>query len=68
MVETQNQLGDMFTFRFFFDIMLNWAYTKGSMIEGYNTEEVIVCCQEYLKDKRGIGLPDSHHKGRLAEK
>jgi hypothetical protein len=38
------------------------------MIEGYNTEEVIVCCQEYLKDKRGIGLPDSHHKGRLAEK
>jgi hypothetical protein len=38
------------------------------MIEGYRTEEVVECCQEYLQVQRGIGNPDSHHKGRLAEK
>ena len=27
----------------------NRAYLEGSMIEGYSTEEVIKCCQEYLK-------------------
>ena len=36
--------------------VLNQAYLEGSMIEGYNTEEVVECCQEYLKDKEGIGL------------
>ena len=36
------------------------------MIEGYSTEEVIECCQEYLKVQKGIGIPDSCHKGRLA--
>jgi hypothetical protein len=38
------------------------------MIEGYSTEEVMECCQEYLKEQRGIGKPDSHHKGRLPRK
>jgi hypothetical protein len=38
------------------------------MIEGYSTEEVIECCQEYLKGKKVIGQPNSHHKGRLARK
>jgi hypothetical protein len=38
------------------------------MIEGYSSEEVIECCQEYLKVQRGIGNPDSCHKGRLAGK
>ena len=38
------------------------------MIEGYSTEEVVECCQEYLKVQKGIGKPDSRHKGRLAEK
>ena len=38
------------------------------MIEGYNTEEVIECCQEYLKVQKGIDKLDSRHKGRLAEK
>ena len=38
------------------------------MIEGYSTEEVIECCQEYLKVYKGIGKPNSHHKGRLAGK
>jgi hypothetical protein len=38
------------------------------MIEGYSSEEVIECCQEYFKVQRGIGNPDSRHKGRLAGK
>jgi hypothetical protein len=38
------------------------------MIEGYNTKEVVECCQEYLKEQRGISKPNSHHKGRLAGK
>jgi hypothetical protein len=38
------------------------------MIEGYTTEKVVECCQEYLKVQSGIGNPDSHHKGRLAGK
>ena len=46
--------------------MHNRAYPEGSMIEGYSTEEVIECCQEYLKVQKGIGKPDSRHKGRLA--
>jgi hypothetical protein len=46
----------------------NRAYPEGSMIEGYNTKEVVKCCQEYLKVQRGIGKPDSRHKGRLARK
>jgi hypothetical protein len=46
----------------------NRAYPKGSMIEGYSTEEVVECCQEYLKVQRGIGNPDSRHKGRPARK
>jgi hypothetical protein len=44
------------------------AYLEGSMIDGYSTEEVIECYQEYLKGQRGIGKLDSHHKGRLAGK
>jgi hypothetical protein len=48
--------------------VLNQAYTEGSMVEGYNTEEFVECCQEYLKDKRGIGLPDLQQKGRLVWK
>jgi hypothetical protein len=38
------------------------------MIEGYSNKEIIECCQEYLKVQRGIGNPDSRHKGRLARK
>ena len=38
------------------------------MIEGYSIEEVIECYQEYLKGQKGIGNPDSRHKGWLAGK
>jgi hypothetical protein len=38
------------------------------MIEGYNSKEVIECCQEWLQVQRGIGNSDSRNKGRLARK
>jgi hypothetical protein len=44
----------------------NRAYPEGSMIEGYSTEDVVECCQEYLKVQKGIGKSDSRHKGKLA--
>lgn len=43
--------------------VLNRAYLKG-----YNTEKVIECYREYLKGKKGIDLPKSHHKGRMPSK
>jgi hypothetical protein len=46
----------------------NRTHPEGSKIEGYNSEEVITCCQEWLKVQRGIGNPDSRHKRRLARK
>jgi hypothetical protein len=37
--------------------ILNGAHPEGSMIEGYNTEEVIESCLGYLKDNMSLGLP-----------
>jgi hypothetical protein len=37
----------------------NRAHPKGSMIEGYTTEEVIECCVDYMKDENPIGVPVS---------
>jgi hypothetical protein len=37
----------------------NRADPKGSMIEGYTTEEVIECCIDYMKDENLIGVPVS---------
>ena len=44
---------------------LNRAHPEGSMIEGYNTEEVIESCLGYLKDTVSLGLPIPHFFGRL---
>jgi hypothetical protein len=53
----------MWTFERFMSILyqyvLNHAYPKGFMIEGYNTEQIIECCLGYLKDKVGIGFARS---------
>ena len=54
-------LHEMWMYKHFMSILnwyvLNRAYSKGSMIEGYSTEEVIECCLGYLNDKISIGLP-----------
>jgi hypothetical protein len=58
---------EMWTYERFMSILnryiLNRAYPKGSMTEGYSTEEIIDCCLGYLKDKIGISLPIPHFLG-----
>ena len=46
----------------------NKAHPEGSMVEGYNTEEVVECYVDYLKDVDAIGLPVLWHEGRLSGK
>jgi hypothetical protein len=43
----------------------NHAHPKGSMIEGYTTEEVIECYTDYIKDGKPIGVRVSRHHDRL---
>jgi hypothetical protein len=43
----------------------NRAHPKGSMIEGYTTEEVLECYNDYMKDGKPIGVPVSQYEGRL---
>jgi hypothetical protein len=43
--------------------ILNRAYPKRSMIQGYSIEDIIECCLGYLKNKVGIGLPVPHFLG-----
>ena len=45
--------------------VLNHAHPEGSMIEGYNTKEVIESCLGYLKDIVSLGLPIPCFLGRL---
>jgi hypothetical protein len=62
-------LHKMWTYEHFMSILnryvQNRAYPDGAMIEGYYTEEIILCCLGYLKDKIGIGLPVPCFLGRL---
>ena len=41
---------------------------EGCIAKGYGTEEVIEFCVDYLPDLNPIGLPVSHHEGRLKGK
>jgi len=54
-------LHEIWTYERFMSILnryvLNRAHPVGSMIEGYNTEEVIESCLGYLKDIVSLGLP-----------
>ncbi|GJW36889.1 hypothetical protein Tco_0059809 [Tanacetum coccineum] len=38
---------------------------KGSIVEGYATEEVVEVCTDYLKGIDNIGIPRSRHEGKL---
>ncbi|KAL7584188.1 uncharacterized protein LOC111879845 [Lactuca sativa] len=38
---------------------------EGSIVRGYAAEEVIEFCTNYLKGVNTIGIPQSHHEGRL---
>jgi hypothetical protein len=38
---------------------------EGSIMEGYTTEEVLECYNDYMKDGKPIGVPVSQYEGRL---
>jgi hypothetical protein len=46
----------------------NRARPEGSIGKGYATEEVIEFCVDFIDDFAPIGLPISHHEGRLRGK
>ncbi|XP_040376344.1 uncharacterized protein LOC102707560 [Oryza brachyantha] len=41
------------------------SHPEGSIVESYTNEEVIDFCVDYLSETSSIGLPRSHHEGRL---
>jgi hypothetical protein len=43
----------------------NRAYPKGSMVQGYYTEEAVEWALNYVDSTNPIGVPKSHHEGRL---
>jgi hypothetical protein len=46
----------------------NQAYLEGSMVQGYCTEEVIEWALNYTDPTNPIGVPKSHHEGRVTGK
>jgi hypothetical protein len=62
-------LHHMYAYEHYMSIMKSYvrnrAHPEGSMIEGYTTEEFLVCYNEYMKDGHPIGVPMSWHEGRI---
>jgi hypothetical protein len=46
----------------------NRAYPEGSMVQGYCTEEAVEWALNYADRSNPIGVPKSHHEGRLIVK
>jgi hypothetical protein len=46
----------------------NRAYPESSMVQGYYTEETVEWALNYADPSNLIGVPKSHHEGRLIEK
>jgi hypothetical protein len=46
----------------------NRAYLEDSMIQGYCTEEAVEWTLNYTDPSNPIGVPKSHHEGRLTGK
>jgi hypothetical protein len=46
----------------------NRAYPKDSMIQGYCTKEAMEWVLNYADSSNLIGVPKSHHEGRLTRK
>jgi hypothetical protein len=43
----------------------NQAYPEGSMVQGYYTDEAMEWALNYADPSNLIGVPKSHHEGRL---
>nr|CAE03533.1 OSJNBa0061C06.21 [Oryza sativa Japonica Group] len=65
-------LHNMFPFERYMGILKkyvrNRARPEATIAKGYGIEEVIEFCVEFIEDLRPIGVPESHHEGRLREK
>jgi hypothetical protein len=52
-------LHSMFLYEWFLAVLKayvrNHAHLEGSIMEGYTTEEVVECCEDYVKDGKWIG-------------
>jgi hypothetical protein len=46
----------------------NRAYLEGSVVQEYHIDEVVEWALNYADLSNSIGVPKSHHKGRLIEK
>jgi hypothetical protein len=46
----------------------NRAYPEGSMVQGYCIEEAVEWALNYADPTNPIGVPKSHHEGRLTSK
>ena len=62
-------LHNMFPFERYFSVLKkyvrNRARPEGSIAKGYETEEVIEFCVDFMEGLSPIGVPESHHEGRL---
>jgi hypothetical protein len=62
-------LHSMFPYEWYLAVLKSYvrnrAHLKGSIMEGYTTEEVVECCANYVKDGKRICLPIPLHEGRL---
>nr|ABA97268.1 transposon protein, putative, CACTA, En/Spm sub-class [Oryza sativa Japonica Group] len=65
-------LRNMFPFERYMGVLKkyvrNRASPEASIAKGYGTDEVIEFCVEFIEDLRPIGVPESHHEGRLQGK
>nr|ABF94970.1 transposon protein, putative, CACTA, En/Spm sub-class [Oryza sativa Japonica Group] len=63
-------LREMWPFERYMGVLKSYVRTRakpeGSIIEGYTTEEAIEFCVNYMSDADPIGVPASHHGGRLS--
>jgi hypothetical protein len=50
------------------DYVRNRAHPEASMIEGYTTEEVLECYNDYMKDGKPISVTVSRYEGDSLEK
>jgi hypothetical protein len=62
----------MYVYERFNDILKssirNRGYPQGSMVQGYCTEEAMEWALNYANPSNPIGVPKSHHDGRLIVK
>ena len=65
-------LHNMFPFERYMAVLKKYVRNRsrpeGCIAKGYGTEEVIEFCVGFIDDLSPIGVPMSHHDGRLKEK